>query len=72
LNGGGDPTLVPEHLDQLASAVAANGITNVDGALVADDTFFDAVRLGTDWSWQDEMFNYAAPVSALSLAPDAD
>jgi D-alanyl-D-alanine carboxypeptidase/D-alanyl-D-alanine-endopeptidase (penicillin-binding protein 4) len=72
LRGTGDPTLLPSRYDELATAVAARGITQVRGALVADDTWFDAVRLGTDWSWQDETFSYAAPISALSVSPDAD
>jgi serine-type D-Ala-D-Ala carboxypeptidase/endopeptidase (penicillin-binding protein 4) len=72
LRGGGDPTLVPARFDELAAAVATRGVVEVHGRLVADDTWFDSVRLGTDWSTQDETFAYAAPISALSLAPDAD
>jgi D-alanyl-D-alanine carboxypeptidase/D-alanyl-D-alanine-endopeptidase (penicillin-binding protein 4) len=72
LRGGGDPTIVPDRLDELAAALVAAGVKQVGGGLVADDTFFDDVRLGTDWSWQDETFPYAAPISALSLAPDTD
>jgi D-alanyl-D-alanine carboxypeptidase/D-alanyl-D-alanine-endopeptidase (penicillin-binding protein 4) len=72
LRGEGDPTLTPARLDDLAAAVAARGIREVRGRVNADDGYFDAVRLGTDWSWQDETFAYAAPIAALSLAPDAD
>ena len=72
LRGEGDPSLRPSRLEDLAAATAAAGVTSVRGGLVADDSFFDQVRLGTDWSWQDETFAYAAPISALSLAPDAD
>lgn len=72
LRGGGDPTLLASRYDDLAAAVAARGVSEVRGGLVADDTLFDAVRLGTDWSWQDETFAYAAPISALSVSPDAD
>ncbi len=72
LRGTGDPTLLPSRYDELATAVAARGVHEVRGSLVADDTWFDANRLGTDWSQQDENFAYAAPVSALSVSPDAD
>ena len=72
VRGGGDPSLDADRMDELAAAVAAAGVSDVDGAVVADDSLFDTVRLGTDWSWQDETFAYAAPISALSLAPDPD
>jgi len=72
LRGTGDPTLVPERFDELSATVASRGVREVRGGLVADDTWFDSARLGTDWSQQDENFAYAAPVSALSASPDAD
>src|SRR5205823_4177412 len=43
-----------------------------NGGLVADDTWFDDVRLGHDWAWDDEPYSYAAQVSALTVAPDDD
>ncbi|TME33847.1 MAG: D-alanyl-D-alanine carboxypeptidase/D-alanyl-D-alanine-endopeptidase [Chloroflexi bacterium] len=72
LRGTGDPTLVQDRFDELAAAVASHGVREVRGSVVADDTWFDSVRLGTDWSQQDENFAYAAPVSALSASPDSD
>jgi D-alanyl-D-alanine carboxypeptidase/D-alanyl-D-alanine-endopeptidase (penicillin-binding protein 4) len=72
LRGTGDPTLLPERFDELAAAVAGRGVSEVRGGLVADDTWFDTERLGYDWSQQDEQFAYAAPISALSVAPDPD
>jgi D-alanyl-D-alanine carboxypeptidase/D-alanyl-D-alanine-endopeptidase (penicillin-binding protein 4) len=72
LRGTGDPTVLASDLDTLAAGVARSGIRVVRGDLVADDTWFDDVRLGTDWAWDDEPYSYAAPISALSLAPDTD
>jgi serine-type D-Ala-D-Ala carboxypeptidase/endopeptidase (penicillin-binding protein 4) len=72
LHGTGDPTLQASRFDELAAAVGARGVVDVRGRLVADDTWFDAERLGFDWSQQDEEFAYAAPISALSVAPDPD
>jgi serine-type D-Ala-D-Ala carboxypeptidase/endopeptidase (penicillin-binding protein 4) len=72
LRGTGDPTMLTDDYDTLAAKVAASGIEVVTGDLVADDTWFDEVRLGTDWAWGDEPFYYAAQVSALSVAPDTD
>jgi serine-type D-Ala-D-Ala carboxypeptidase/endopeptidase (penicillin-binding protein 4) len=70
LRGEGDPALTPEGLDALARDVAASGLRVITGDLVADDTSFDSQRLGLEWAWDDEAFSGAAPVSALTLAPD--
>lgn len=72
LRGTGDPTMLPQRWDELAMAVARLGITRVRGRLVADDTWFDDVRLGPDWAWDDESFGFAAQVSALTASPDDD
>ncbi|WP_327089836.1 D-alanyl-D-alanine carboxypeptidase/D-alanyl-D-alanine-endopeptidase [Nonomuraea sp. NBC_01738] len=72
LRGTGDPTMLAEDYDALAAAVAAKGIKLVTGKLVTDDTWFDAVRLGTDWAWDDETAYYAAQISALTASPDRD
>ncbi len=49
LRGFGDPTLEPEDLDALAAEVASWGIRRVDGAVVADESWFDARRVGPGW-----------------------
>ena len=72
LKGTGDPTMLAADYDRLAAAVAARGVRFVRGGLVADDTWFDDVRLGTDWAWDDEPFYYAAQVSALTVSPNED
>ncbi|OPG05613.1 D-alanyl-D-alanine carboxypeptidase/D-alanyl-D-alanine-endopeptidase [Streptomyces sp. GKU 895] len=72
LRGTGDPTLLADDYDELAAQVAAAGVTRVQGRLLADDTRFDAQRLGSDWANDDEPYYYAAQISALSVAPDTD
>ncbi|WP_084960046.1 D-alanyl-D-alanine carboxypeptidase/D-alanyl-D-alanine-endopeptidase [Thermoactinospora rubra] len=72
LRGTGDPTMLAEDYDKLAAAVAAKGVKLVTGKLVADDTWFDSVRLGQDWAWDDESWYYAAQISALTASPDRD
>ncbi|MFJ6195426.1 D-alanyl-D-alanine carboxypeptidase/D-alanyl-D-alanine-endopeptidase [Micromonospora sp. NPDC092111] len=72
LRGGGDPTMLAADYDALAAEVAADGVRVVTGNLVADDTRYDADRLGPDWTWDDESYYYAAQVSALTVAPDTD
>jgi D-alanyl-D-alanine carboxypeptidase/D-alanyl-D-alanine-endopeptidase (penicillin-binding protein 4) len=72
LKGTGDPTMLAADYDALAAKVAAAGVKTVTGRLVADDTHFDSVRLGTDWAWDDEPYYYAAQISALTASPDTD
>jgi D-alanyl-D-alanine carboxypeptidase/D-alanyl-D-alanine-endopeptidase (penicillin-binding protein 4) len=69
LKGTGDPTMLYSDYQALAAKVAAAGITTVSGDLVADDTYFDSVRLGPAWSWDDEPYSYDAQISALTVAP---
>ncbi|NBE96081.1 D-alanyl-D-alanine carboxypeptidase/D-alanyl-D-alanine-endopeptidase [Nonomuraea sp. KC401] len=72
LRGTGDPTMLAEDYDALAAKVARAGVKVVTGKLVADDSWFDAQRLGNDWAWDDETAYYAAPISALTASPDKD
>jgi D-alanyl-D-alanine carboxypeptidase/D-alanyl-D-alanine-endopeptidase (penicillin-binding protein 4) len=72
LHGQGDPTLTYAQFDSLATSVANAGITKFTGSLVADDSWFDHVPLGLDWSWQDETYADTAPISALTAAADAN
>lgn len=72
LKGTGDPTITPAAYDELAKKVADSGIKQVLGGVVADDSWFDNVRLGTEWAWDDEPFAYAAQISALTVAGTAE
>ncbi|MFI7277531.1 D-alanyl-D-alanine carboxypeptidase/D-alanyl-D-alanine-endopeptidase [Streptomyces sp. NPDC049879] len=72
LRGSGDPTMLAADYAALAADLAASGVTTVRGDLVADDTRFDATRLGRAWSWDNEADYYSAQISALTLAPDTD
>lgn len=67
LAGKGDPILRHEHLQAMAAKIKEMGIKAVEGNIVGDDTWFDDVRLGCGWSWDDEPYYYAAPISALNL-----
>jgi len=83
LIGGGDPSLSgrvypynghSEHtqnpwqaLDDLATQVASSGIKALDGTVVADDTLFVYERYGQGWGQDDLMWDYGAPVSALTI-----
>jgi serine-type D-Ala-D-Ala carboxypeptidase/endopeptidase (penicillin-binding protein 4) len=77
LVGGGDPTLNARgrhSLDDLAAAVKARGIDEIRGALVGDETRYDAVRGAPGWLPQ-HVPVFIGPLSALvvdrnQLRPD--
>lgn len=72
LRGLGDPTTQLADYQALAAQLAAQGVRQVQGDLVFDDTWFDAERLGVDWAHDDESTYYGAQVSALTVSPDTD
>ncbi|WP_428908175.1 D-alanyl-D-alanine carboxypeptidase/D-alanyl-D-alanine endopeptidase [Niallia sp. Krafla_26] len=72
VKGKGDPTLIKEDLDQFAKDLLAMGIHKVNGNLIADDSWYDQIRLSPDLVWSDETEAYGAQVSALTLSPDQD
>lgn len=71
LVGGGDPVLSGDDLAGLAKQVRAAGIRRVTGAVIADESRFDNVRLGEGWAWSDEPFYYSPEISALDLDENA-
>jgi len=71
LKGNGDPTLTREDLRNMATALREKGITHVQGDLLVDESYFDSVRLGQGWMWDDEPFGYSAQISALAVHKNA-
>jgi len=57
LKGYGDPTALESDYVALAKQIARSGVRRIDGDLVADDTYFDQVRLGDSWAWDDRAAN---------------
>jgi D-alanyl-D-alanine carboxypeptidase len=64
LRGFGDPTLEPEDLAALAAQVASWGIRRVNGAVVADESWFDSRRVGPGWK-PSFLIAESPPLSAL-------
>nr|WP_281419574.1 D-alanyl-D-alanine carboxypeptidase/D-alanyl-D-alanine-endopeptidase [Bacillus alkalicola] len=72
LKGTGDPTIQAEDYQKLAEEIAKLGITTIRGDVIADDTYFDDIRLSIDLSWANEKYVYGTQVSALTLSPTRD
>jgi D-alanyl-D-alanine carboxypeptidase/D-alanyl-D-alanine-endopeptidase (penicillin-binding protein 4) len=86
LVGGGDPNLsaraIPYRtgaitgdplaaLADLADQVAARGIHRIDGDIVGDDSWYVWEPFGNGWSIDDPLYDYGAPVSALTVNDNA-
>ncbi|HUR36436.1 MAG TPA: D-alanyl-D-alanine carboxypeptidase/D-alanyl-D-alanine-endopeptidase [Terriglobales bacterium] len=54
-------------LEELADQVVAKGVKVVDGDIVGDDSFFSFERFPEGWASDDLMWEYGAPVSALTV-----
>ena len=55
------------HLAEMADQVVATGLKVVEGDVVGDDTLFAWEPYPSDWSIDDAVWGYGAPVSALTV-----
>jgi D-alanyl-D-alanine carboxypeptidase/D-alanyl-D-alanine-endopeptidase (penicillin-binding protein 4) len=73
VRSNGDPTIngrdgrAAAVFREWTSAVAAAGITSVEGRVIGDDQAFDDEGLGAGWAWDYLQYDYAAPVGALEF-----
>jgi serine-type D-Ala-D-Ala carboxypeptidase/endopeptidase (penicillin-binding protein 4) len=56
-----------QAVDDLADAVVAKGLKVVEGDVIGDDTYFAWDPYPQDWSVDDLLWGYGAPVSALTI-----
>ncbi len=82
LMGGGDPNLsaraIPYRMaapagnplaaiEDLADQAVAHGVKSIDGGIVGDDTWYVWEPFPEGWAIDDSVFEYGAPVSALTI-----
>jgi D-alanyl-D-alanine carboxypeptidase/D-alanyl-D-alanine-endopeptidase (penicillin-binding protein 4) len=69
LRGRGDPMLTAQQLDALAAEVAARGVRTVEGRLVVDASYFDAVTDPPHFDEQPkERAGFRAPIAGIGVA----
>jgi PBP4 family serine-type D-alanyl-D-alanine carboxypeptidase len=71
VKGYGDPSLSVEDLTAMVQKIKEQGITHINGNLLLDESYFDDVRLGYGWMWDDELYSYSAQLSALAVNENA-
>jgi D-alanyl-D-alanine carboxypeptidase/D-alanyl-D-alanine-endopeptidase (penicillin-binding protein 4) len=54
-------------LAELADQLVARGVKQIEGDIVADDSYFPPERYASGWAIDDMAFAYGAPVSALTV-----
>jgi D-alanyl-D-alanine carboxypeptidase/D-alanyl-D-alanine-endopeptidase (penicillin-binding protein 4) len=64
LKGSGDPSFSSADLLKLAAQLKTLGITQVDGRILGDDSWFDKLRTAPGWK-ASFYLNESAPISAL-------
>ena len=73
--GRGDPTLNPrlrggtigKVLDLFVNAIRTAGVHQIDGDLIADESFFKGPPVGAGWAVDDLQSSYGAEISALTF-----
>ncbi|HEY2038712.1 MAG TPA: D-alanyl-D-alanine carboxypeptidase/D-alanyl-D-alanine-endopeptidase, partial [Edaphobacter sp.] len=61
----GPPAL--RYLEEMADQVAKTGLKVVNGDIIGDDTLYPWEPYPSDWSIDDSIWGYGAPVSALTI-----
>jgi D-alanyl-D-alanine carboxypeptidase/D-alanyl-D-alanine-endopeptidase (penicillin-binding protein 4) len=61
------PPKAMDVLNLLAQQVEESGVRTVEGSVVGDDSFYLDEPYATSWAWNDLIWSYGAPVSALTF-----
>ena len=68
LKGGGDPVFDSDDLEKMVERLVEMDVKDLQGDIVVDETYFDAVRRGKGWMWDDgPIGGYFSHLSALTI-----
>lgn len=69
LKGKGDPLLEINDIEKLAVGLVKSGVKFIEGDIIVDESYFDTVREGPGWMWDDKPFQLSA-LSIRSIEPE--
>ena len=69
LKGRANPVLQTTDIEKLCDALRQTGVKTIQGDIVVDETYFDSVREGPGWMWDDKSLRISA-LSIRSIEPD--
>ena len=68
LKGGGNPVFDSDDLEKMVEKLVKTDMKDLQGDIVVDETYFDAVRWGKGWMWDDgPIGGYYPHLSALTI-----
>ncbi len=68
LKGGGDPVFASDDLENMVEKLGEMDTKDLQGDIVVDETYFDAIRWGKGWMWDDgPIGGYFSHLSALTI-----
>ncbi len=73
--GRGDPSFAArwnggdyfKGMERIASAIESAGVKQIEGDIIADESYFTGPPYGSGWEWDDLQWYYGAAASALSI-----
>ena len=68
LKGGGDPVFNNNDLEKMVEKLVETNTKDLRGDIIVDETYFDAIRRGKGWMWDDgPIGGYFSHLSALTV-----
>ncbi len=71
LKGKADPVLQPQDIVKLGDALLEAGVKSIQGYIVVDETYLDAIWEGPGWMWDDRPL-WINALSIREVEPDAN
>ena len=63
LKGRGDPMFDSDDLERMVERLVVMDTKDLPGDIVVDETYFDTIRRGKGWMWDDWSYRWVLPAS---------